>query len=76
MLIHAHIYTSLKQITLAGDFAYDMNSNGGTTADNFFRNIEPVAAVQQDGLGAQSSLYTGGVLKYNESEVGNLLKIE
>merc|ERR1711907_195710 len=27
-----------------GDFAYDMDSNGGTTADNFFRNIEPVAA--------------------------------
>ena len=35
-------------------------------------NIEPVVAVQQDGLGAQSSLHTGGVLKYNESEVGNL----
>merc|ERR1711907_480261 len=27
-----------------GDFAYDMDSNGGTTADNFFRNTEPVAA--------------------------------
>jgi len=27
-----------------GDFAYDMDTNGGTTADNFFRNIEPVAA--------------------------------
>ena len=39
-------------------------------------NIEPVVAVQQDGLGAQSSLYTGGILKYNESEVGDLLKIE
>jgi len=27
-----------------GDFAYDMDTNGGTTADNFFRNIEPVAS--------------------------------
>ena len=27
-----------------GDFAYNMDSNNGTTADAFFRNIEPVAA--------------------------------
>jgi len=27
-----------------GDFAYNMDTNGGTTADNFFKNIQPVAA--------------------------------
>ena len=27
-----------------GDFAYDLDSNGGLTADRFFRNIEPVAS--------------------------------
>jgi len=27
-----------------GDFAYDLDTDGGVTADNFFRNIEPVAS--------------------------------
>lgn len=31
-------------ILQTGDFAYDLDSNGGLTGDQFFRNIEPVAA--------------------------------
>lgn len=35
-------------------------------------HVEPVVAVQEDGLGAQSSLNTRSVFKHNEAEVGNL----
>lgn len=35
-------------------------------------HVEPVVAVQEDGLGAQSPLYTRSVFKHNEAKVGNL----
>ena len=36
-------------------------------------DVEPVGAVQEDGLSTQSSLYTGRVFKHNKSEIGNFV---
>eukprot|EP00939_MAST-03C_sp_MAST-3C-sp1_P004575 g4575.t1 len=38
------ISESPDMILHTGDFAYDLDTNRGTTADNFFQNIEPVSS--------------------------------